>query len=109
MNEINITTQPTQVTYPWKATARTVFQFLMVVIVAFVAAAPEIIKFIETVAPGAPVITVIVSVTAALTALIATIARIMALPQVNALFAAIGLGATPAKTETRTITLNKEN
>lgn len=90
-----MTTTPTQVARPWRATLRTAAQTFLAVLLALVAIAPIVQDFVEQVAPGSPVVGVIAGVAAAVSALAAAITRIMALAPVNDLLTRFGLGAAP--------------
>lgn len=92
--------EATQVAHPWRATARTAAATIIALIPVLAVALPILA---EELGPHLPV-----SVTAALggtavvlTALISAVTRIMALPQMQPLLEAVGLGAgrTPGKRE----------
>jgi hypothetical protein len=86
---------PTQTVYPWKAAVRTGIQVLTTALILVVLVGPLIAQFVEDQFPGSPVAAWIIGAVAFSTALSALIARIMAIPQVNGVLTAIGLGATP--------------
>ena len=81
-----MTDQPTQVRYPWRATARTVLQTLP----ALAVAVPAVVVAIEQDHPGLLGPAGVVAVTAS-----GIVARVMALPAVNDLLTRFGLGAEP--------------
>ena len=81
-----MTDQPTQVRFPWRATARTIIQTLPAVAVAV----PGVVAAIEQDHPG---LTGPVGVAALAASGIVT--RVMALPAVNDLLTRFGLGAEP--------------
>ena len=87
MSEVN-PTDPTQVSYPWKATART----LIAGALAILSVAPIVIQIIldqwDIEWLGAALVQVVAVQT--------VITRIMAIEAVNAALTRIGLGATPA-------------
>lgn len=88
-------TNPTQVTYPWRAAVRSGAQTFAGVIGALVVALPLVKDFVDAVAPGSPVSGWIVTAAGIAGALSVLITRLMALEQVNDLLTRAGLGATP--------------
>jgi hypothetical protein len=94
-----ITPAPTQVTHPFKAVLRTIFQNIIVWVPAVILAAPMLSEFIEENFPGTPVPAAIIAVTAFLISATGFVARLMAIPAINSAFTKIGLGATPKKAE----------
>lgn len=98
-----MTTTPTQVAYPWTATARTIAQTVAGVIIAastfiagFAVLAPQFLAAVADILPpewfawaSGAVVTI--------GALAGAVARIMAIPGVNTWLTKIKLSATPAK------------
>jgi hypothetical protein len=98
-----MTTTPTQVTYPWAATARTVLQSVAGVILgasAFVAGlailAPQFLVAVADILPPEWLAWATGAV-ATIGALAGAFARIMAIPGVNAWLTKVKLSASPAK------------
>lgn len=85
---------PTQVKHPVKATLRTVFAAVVVLVPTYVVIVPEVLAGLGDYIPPAARAWLAASVVF-VTALIATITRIMALPVVNDALTAFGLGAEP--------------
>ena len=87
MSEQPIVPVPTQTSHPWKATARTVFAF----VVGGALAAPALFTAVTNQSPEQ-------ATGAGLTALLvsAAITRLIANPFVNLWLTKVGLGATPA-------------
>jgi len=96
MNQIN-SSDPTQVSYPWRAALRTGVQALIGVLAALIAIAPLLTDFIESTWPGSPVIAWVAAGAAFAGAIAVLITRVMALDSVNGLLTRLGLGATPKK------------
>ena len=81
--DVSPTPAPTQVEHPWKATIRSVFQFL----VALATLIPLIALGVYEDPDASPAVVVqVLAVAAAIT-------RVMAIPRVNDLLARFGLGA----------------
>lgn len=95
MSEVN-PTDPTQVSYPWKTTARTAIQTFLAAAGVLALVAPMLQEFIDQFWPGSPVIAWIGVGATFIAALAALVTRIMAIEAVNAFLTRIGLGATPA-------------
>jgi hypothetical protein len=93
-NEVN-PTDPSQVSYPWRAALRTGVQTLLAALAVLVSAAPIITEFIDKFWPGSPVGAWIVGAAALAGGVATVITRIMALESVNNLLTRLGLGATP--------------
>ena len=85
---------PTQVKHPIKATLRTVFAAVVVLVPAYVVVIPALLDGLGDYIPPAARGWLAGSVVF-VTALIATVTRIMALPAVNDALTAFGLGAEP--------------
>lgn len=81
--------EPTQVQYPWKATART----LIAAAISILSAAPIVIQVILDQWNVEWLSAALVQVVAVQTA----VTRIMAIPAVNQWLTAIGLGASPGR------------
>jgi hypothetical protein len=96
MVEIN-PTDPSQVSYPWRAALRTGVQTFVAALLALTAVAPLVIDFIESTWPGSPVVAWVTVGAAFAGALSVLITRVMALEAVNRLFTRMGIGATPKK------------
>ena len=96
MTEIN-PTDPSQVSYPWRAAFRTGGQTLLASLAVLVAVAPLVTEFIDKFWPGSPVGAWIVGAAALAGGVSTLITRIMALESVNRLLTRLGLGATPKK------------
>lgn len=94
MSEVN-PTDPSQVSYPWKAAIRTGIQTFIAVAAVAVAVAPQLQEFIDQFWPGSPVIAWIGGAATFVAALALLVTRIMAIESVNALLTKVGLGATP--------------
>lgn len=94
MSEVN-PTDPTQVSYPWKTTVRTVIQTFIAAAGVLALAAPMLQEFVEQFWPGSPIIAWIGIGAAFIAALAGLVTRIMAIEGVNALLTKVGLGATP--------------
>ena len=90
-----MTTTPTQVARPWRASLRTGAQTFLAVLLALVALAPYVQEFVETVAPGSPVVGWVTAGAGIAAALATLITRVMALERVNAVLTIFGLGAAP--------------
>lgn len=94
MTEVN-PTDPSQVSYPWRAAVRTGVQTLLGALAVLVTGAPLVTDFIEQFWPGSPVGAWIVGAAALAGGVATLITRIMALESVNRLLTRLGLGATP--------------
>ena len=94
MTEVN-PTDPSQVSYPWRAAVRTGVQTLLGALAVLVTVAPLVTDFIDQFWPGSPVAAWIVGATALSGGVATLITRIMALESVNRLLTRLGLGATP--------------
>lgn len=84
--------------YAGKRVARTVFQFLIVAVPIFNLAAAAVIDYLRTqedVAVPAWAFAALNAVLAATALIIGLATKIMAIPQINDLFAKIGLGSVP--------------
>lgn len=94
MSNIN-PTDPSQVSYPWRAALRTGGQTLIAVLVAITAAAPLVNDFIAQTWPGSPAAAFVLGAAAFAGALATLVTRVMSLEAVNDLLTRFGLGATP--------------
>lgn len=94
MPEVN-PTDPSQVSYPWRAALRTGGQTVLAVAAVLVAAAPILTDFVNQFWPGSAVAGWIAGAAVFAGAVATAITRIMALESVNNLLTRFGLGATP--------------
>ena len=94
MTEVN-PTDPSQVSYPWRAALRTGAQTVIAALAVLVSVAPLVTDFIEQFWPGSPAAAWIVGAAALAGGVATLITRIMALESVNGLLTRLGLGATP--------------
>ena len=85
---------PTQVNHPIKATLRTVFAAVVVLVPAYVVVIPAVLDGLGDYIPPAARAWLTESVVF-VTALIATVTRIITLPAVNDALTTFGLGAEP--------------
>lgn len=88
-----VTSEPTQVDHPFKATMRTFVQALIGLVSVWSIVDLVLTDFLNEVgwASALPYLAIA-------SAIVAAVARIMAIPQVNAWLTKIGLGATPKQT-----------
>lgn len=89
-------TAATQVVYPWKAAVRTAVQAFLSFAALLAVALPIVLPFLGDYLPEAWVAW-IVAAGVFISALAAVIARVMALPQLQAFLASVGLAAVPSK------------
>jgi hypothetical protein len=94
MSHVN-PTDPSQVSYPWRATLRTASAYLLAALIAVGAALPLVQEFVAQFWPDSPIVAVVGTVSAIALALASLITRIMALESVNNFLTRIGFGATP--------------
>lgn len=82
---------PTQVAHPWKATIRTVVAYLVVVVPALIVAIPVVQDQLGAYLPESWSLW-LTGAAGFLAALVGAVTRLMALHQVQALLAKVGLG-----------------
>lgn len=86
---------PTQVAHPVKAALRTGIQGFLSTAAILAIALPYVQDFVTEFWPGSPAVAFIGAASLFIGSLAALVARIMAIPAVNDLLTAVGLGAEP--------------
>lgn len=95
MTEVN-PTDPSQVSYPWRAAIRTGAQTFLAALGVLVLAAPVLTDFVNQFWPDSPVVAWIATGAAFAGAVSTLITRLMALEPVNGFLTKLGMGATPS-------------